>query len=220
MTATAANAPPPKEIHWFRSSAEYQALARQSYRLAEEAVRQQAAQRARGSWAVILDGDETVVDNSEYQLRLAARGEVYATATWLAWVRERRAAAIPGAREFLDAVASLGGRIFIVTNRDMEICGDTEANLRALSLRFDALLCRTAGVSDKSPRFRAVANGTAASGIPALDVILWVGDNIQDFPNLTQAVRTQGPAGFGEFGRSYIMLPNPMYGSWEDNPPR
>jgi 5'-nucleotidase (lipoprotein e(P4) family) len=211
---------PPKEIHWFQSSAEYQALARQSYALAEARVRELAAGRARGSWAVILDGDETVVDNSEYQRRLAERGEVYATATWHAWVRERRAGAVPGAREFLAAVASLGGRIFIVTNRDMEVCEDTRANMRALSLAFDGALCRTQGVSDKNPRFQAVANGTAVSGIPALDVILWVGDNIQDFPTLTQAVRTQGAAAFGAFGRTYIMLPNPMYGSWESNPAR
>jgi 5'-nucleotidase (lipoprotein e(P4) family) len=219
-SAGAANALPPKEIHWFQTSAEYQALARQSYRLAEERVREQAAGRQRGSWAVILDGDETVVDNSEYQVRLAQRGEVYATATWQAWVRERRAGAVPGAREFLDAVASMGGRIFIVTNRDAEICADTEANLRTLSIRYDAVLCRTGGVSDKNPRFQAVASGTAASGIPGAEPILWVGDNIQDFPSLTQAVRTQGAAGFAMFGRSYIMLPNPMYGSWESNPRR
>jgi 5'-nucleotidase (lipoprotein e(P4) family) len=211
---------PPKEIHWFQSSAEYQALARQSYRLAEERVREGVAQRARGSWAVILDADETVVDNSEYQRRLAERGETYATATWNAWVRERRAGGVPGAREFLEAVAALGGRIFIVTNRDMEVCADTQENLRALAIRFDAVLCRTQGVSDKNPRFQAVANGGAATGIPALDVVLWVGDNIQDFPGLSQAVRTQGAAALADFGRRYIVLPNPMYGSWEANPPR
>jgi 5'-nucleotidase (lipoprotein e(P4) family) len=218
--AAATGAAPPKEIHWFQSSAEYQALARQSYRVAEERVRELTVGRPGGSWAVILDADETVVDNSEYQRRLAARGEVYATATWNAWVRERRAGAVPGAREFLGTVASLGGRIFIVTNRDMEVCADTEANMRALSLAFDAVLCRTQGVSDKNPRFQSVANGTAASGIPALDVVLWVGDNIQDFPALTQAVRTQGAAAFADFGRKYIVLPNPMYGSWESNPAR
>ena len=211
---------PPKEIHWFRSAAEYQALARQSYGVAEARVREQAASRPRGSWAVILDADETVVDNSEYQRRLAERGEVYATATWNAWVREQRAGAVPGAREFLATVQSLGGRIFIVTNRDSEVCTETQANLRALSLAFDAVLCRTQGLSDKNPRFQAVASGNAASVIPALDVILWVGDNIQDFPGMTQAVRTQGPQAFGEFGRTYILLPNPMYGSWEANPPR
>jgi predicted secreted acid phosphatase len=53
-----------------------------------------------------------------------------------------------------------------------------------------------------------------------LEVVLWVGDNIQDFPALTQAVRLQGDAAFGVFSERYIVLPNPMNGSWESNPPR
>ena len=225
VTPAAAAAAPtaaaqPKEIHWFRSSAEYRALARQTYRMAELRVREQAAGKARGSWAVILDADETVVDNSEYQRRLAARGEVYATATWNAWVREREAGAVPGAREFLAAVTSLGGRVVIVTNRDDEVCGDTRANMQALGLAFDLVLCRMGGVSDKNPRFAAVANGSAAPGVPAMEVLLWVGDNIQDFPTLSQAVREQGDGAYDPFGRSYIVLPNPMYGSWEANAPR
>jgi 5'-nucleotidase (lipoprotein e(P4) family) len=219
--AAAASAAQPKEIHWFRSSAEYQALARQIYRSAEQRVRELAAGRARGSWAVILDADETVVDNSEYQRRIAARGEVYQTATWQAWVRERRAGAVPGAREFLIAVAELGGRIAIVTNRDDVVCEDTRANIRALMIPFDVVLCRVGGVSDKVPRFDAVANGTAAPGtLPPLEVLLWVGDNIQDFPRLTQAVRDEAAAAYDPFGQRYIVLPNPMYGSWESNPPR
>ncbi|MGH7754589.1 MAG: hypothetical protein ACREN5_17425, partial [Gemmatimonadales bacterium] len=102
-----------------------------------------------------------------------------------------------------------------------DVCPDTRANMQALGLAFDVVLCRVAGVSDKNPRFHAVANGTAAPGVlPALAVLLWVGDNIQDFPSLTQAVREQGDAAWAPFGNSYIVLPNPMYGSWEANAPR
>jgi 5'-nucleotidase (lipoprotein e(P4) family) len=221
VAAASAAGAQPKEIHWVRSSAEYQALTRQTYRMAEERAREAAAGRARGTWAVILDGDETVVDNSEYQRRIAERGEVYQTATWQAWVRERRARAVPGVREFLNAVASLGGRVVIVTNRDDVICDDTRANIRALLIPFDLVLCRVGGVSDKAPRFAAVANGTAAPGaLPALEVVLWVGDNVLDFPQLTQALRDQGEAAYDRFGRTYILLPNPMYGSWETNAPR
>jgi 5'-nucleotidase (lipoprotein e(P4) family) len=212
---------PPKDIHWVRSSAEYQALATQTYRFAEERVRAAAAGRARGSWAVILDADETVVDNSEYQRRLAERGAVYATDSWYTWVREQRAGAVPGAREFLNAVAELGGRIAIVSNRDDVVCPETRANMEALGLRFDVVLCRVQGVSDKNPRFQAVANGTAAPGeLPPLEVLMWIGDNILDFPSLTQQVRERGADAFDLFGRTYVVLPNPMYGSWEANPPR
>jgi 5'-nucleotidase (lipoprotein e(P4) family) len=189
--------------------------------MAEGVVREQAAGRTRGTWAVILDADETVVDNSEYQISLVQRGIPHSTATSHEWVRQQRSGAVPGAREFLNVVASLGGRIVIVTNRDDEVCEPTRANIRALRIPFDVVLCRVGGESDKNPRFDAVANGTAAPGaLPALEVLLWVGDNILDFPRLSQEVRTQGDAAYDPFGRRFIVLPNPMYGSWETNPPR
>ena len=53
--------------------------------------------------------------------------------------------------------------------------------------------------------------------LPPLDVLMWVGDNIQDFPRLTQSIRTAADSAFADFGETYIALPNPMYGSWERN---
>ncbi|MFI5257962.1 MAG: HAD family acid phosphatase [Gemmatimonadales bacterium] len=55
--------------------------------------------------------------------------------------------------------------------------------------------------------------------MPPLRVLMWVGDNIQDFPALTQAAMRSAPASaFDEFGERFVVLPNPMYGSWEGNP--
>lgn len=206
--------------HWFRNSAEYRAIALQTYRFATERLRLLAAGRDRGSWAVILDADETILDNSEYQKRLAATGATFDNETWNAWVREEAAGAVPGAVEFIRTAHELGGRIAIVTNRDEAVCDPTRSNLRELDVAFDVVLCRPPSSGDKNPRFAAVANGTAAPGLPPLTVLLWVGDNIQDFPALTQEIRREGPAAFDAFGRSYIVLPNPMYGSWERNPRR
>ena len=59
-----------------------------------------------------------------------------------------------------------------------------------------------------------VQAGTAAEGIPALTVVEWLGDNILDFPGMTQDARND-PAAFSEFGKRYFILPNPMYGSWQ-----
>jgi predicted secreted acid phosphatase len=81
------------------------------------------------------------------------------------------------------------------------------------------VLCQAPGESDKNPRFRRVQSGTAAPGVPALTVVAWFGDNILDFPGLSQASR-EDPAALAEFGRRYFVLPNPMYGSWTQNPPR
>ncbi|HEX2091482.1 MAG TPA: HAD family acid phosphatase [Longimicrobiaceae bacterium] len=209
----------PRDIHWVRTSAEYRALALQAYRVAGERIRELARGTQAGSWAVILDADETVVDNSAYQKERFEAGTGYTAESWDTWVRERRAGAVPGAVEFIRQVKEMGGRVAIVTNRDEPYCPDTRENLIKIGVVPDAVLCRVGGQSDKNPRFQAVQAGTAVQGLPPLRVLMWVGDNIQDFPNLIQAARDQ-PGALEPFGRTYIVLPNPMYGSWERNPPR
>jgi 5'-nucleotidase (lipoprotein e(P4) family) len=207
-------APVPNALHWFRNSAEYRALALQTYRAATERIKDLARGRTPGSWAVVLDADETTLDTSEYQYRNAVRGARFDNATWHAWVRERRSRLVPGADGFLAEVRRLGGRVAIVTNRDEAICADTRANLEALGIRDALVLCRSV-VSDKNPRYRAVAEGTA--GQPPAEVLMWVGDNIQDFPELQQDARDR-EGGLALFGDRYFMLPNPIYGSWESLP--
>ena len=44
-----------------------------------------------------------------------------------------------------------------------------------------------------------------------------VGDNVQDFPGLSQAIRKEGDEAFAPFGARFFVLPNPMYGSWDRN---
>ena len=94
-----------------------------------------------------------------------------------------------------------------------------EGLLPQVGLRADEVLCKTDPANgSKEPRFDAVARGTPPSTLPPLRVLMWVGDNIQDFPALGQEVRTQGAQAFDAFGRNFVVLPNPMYGSWERNP--
>jgi 5'-nucleotidase (lipoprotein e(P4) family) len=204
----------PNEIRWFRNAAEYRALARQAYQVATERLPELARGQASGAWAVILDADETVLDNSEYQRRRAALDSSYTESSWAMWVNERTAPAIPGAPEFTKRVQALGGRVVIVTNRALALCDATRANLQTAQIQTDVVLCQPQGESDKNPRFQRVRNGTAASGVPPLTVVAWVGDNILDFPGLTQASRSD-PAALSEFGKRYFILPNPMYGSWQ-----
>jgi predicted secreted acid phosphatase len=65
-----------------------------------------------------------------------------------------------------------------------------------------------------------VQQGTADADLPPLEVLMWVGDNIQDFPGLGQNLRMMAGPSYGRFGERYFLLPNPMYGSWESNPGR
>ncbi|HKP76288.1 MAG TPA: HAD family acid phosphatase, partial [Longimicrobiaceae bacterium] len=202
-------------IHWWRNSAEQRVAFTQTYRWAGERLREMASGQARGGWAVIMDADETVLDNSPYQLDRAKQNLGYSSESWAAWAHARSAPATPGAAEFTRLVHELGGRVAIVTNRDDELCDDTRANLRQVAVEADVVLCRVQGQSDKNPRFAAVESGTG-TGLPPLRVLMWVGDNIQDFPQLSQSVRDQPvPA---DFGRRFVVLPNPMYGSWERSP--
>lgn len=205
----------PNDILWYHTAAEKRAAYVQAYRLAGERVAALSAGRAAGTWAVILDADETVLDNSRYQAERAAKGLGYDELSWAEWVRRREATALPGAAAFLRAVRARGGRVAIVTNRLESECDDTRTNLRSVNLEFDIVLCKGA-TSDKNPRFAQVAAGVG--GLPPLEVLLWVGDNIQDFPGLSQDVRLAPEADLARIGRSWIILPNPMYGSWERNP--
>jgi 5'-nucleotidase (lipoprotein e(P4) family) len=165
---------------------------------------------------VILDADETVISNLQYQIELADKHQTHTAEAWRAWVTRRAATPVPGAAAFLTRTRELGGRIAIVTNRLGSECADTEALFRERTLAFDMMLCRPDGTpSDKNPRFAAVAAGTTKYGGPPLDVLLFVGDNILDFPGLSQASIKQDPALLEPFGSRFFALPNPMYGSWQ-----
>ncbi|MBW3534859.1 MAG: hypothetical protein KY453_06520 [Gemmatimonadetes bacterium] len=210
----------PPAIHWVRSSAEHRVLFLQVYGQAAEAVREREGAYDDGRWAVILDADETVLDNSEYQRRRAAAGLGFTLESWNDWVREEAAPALPGAVRFVERVRSLGGRVAIVTNRDEPVCDATRRNLDALGIVADVVLCRQAGEEGKDGRFRAVQEGTTHAALPPLEVLAWVGDNIQDFPGMGQEAREAPADALARFGRSWFLLPNPMYGSWERLPPR
>ena len=213
--APAAAAPEPEAIRWVRNSAEYHAALYQVYRLATTRVEQAVAKLPAGSWAVILDADETVLNNSLYQLERAKLGLAFTPDTWAAWVRRREATPLPGAAGFLSRVRALGGKIAIVTNRLDTECDDTKAVFDTFKLAYDAMLCRVAGTpSDKNPRFAAVAAGQTVAGSEKMEIVAVVGDNILDFPALSQKSKEQGAPAFTEFGVRYFLVPNPMYGSW------
>ena len=126
---------------------------------------------------------------------------------------------VPGAKAFLDHVKEMGGRIAIVTNRFAILCEDTKENFRSQDLSFDVMLCRVDS-GDKNPRFASVASGAAFADGKAREVVAFVGDNILDFPALKQSLRDEPESAFEAFGKRFFVLPNPMYGSWQQVPVR
>ena len=165
--------------------------------------------------AVILDADETALDNSAYEARLIEGGGEYGAATWLPWCREMKARAVPGAVEFCKFAAEKGCTVFFITNRDAEVREETRANLKALGFPMkegvETVLCRE-GVSDKGPRRKQVCEKYRA--------LIQCGDQLTDFASefnkTATGKRNELCAKYADwFGTRWIMLPNAMYGDWE-----
>lgn len=217
-------------IQWVQTAAEFDALTMQIWRSATRAMRERHADPASGSAvfeeggcgqcpaAVIVDVDETVLDNSVADARRILTGEDFNPEVWTAWVNERGARAIPGALEFAKEAERLGVTIFYVTNRTQEEEAGTRDNLAALGFpvarNVDSVLTkgdRSASVSsDKSERRRWVASNYR--------VLLLAGDDLNDFvpANGSRSARDELVASNSpRWGDSWFMLPNPVYGSWE-----
>lgn len=217
-------------VAWVQSSAEYEAACRTAYGAAAQSLEKALADR---SWtaaveqqgdfaglppAIIVDVDETVLDNSAYQARLIASGGEFEPATWGAWVEERKATAIPGAAEFLSAAAAKGVRVFYISNREAAQAEATRENLARLGFPdaddLETFYFRDAGRGwkDKSPRRAEVAKTHR--------VIFVFGDNLFDFQEKEKATLPEREAIVREkqawWGARWFMLPNPMYGSWDD----
>lgn len=207
----------PPGIHWVRTAAEHRLIYEITYQQAWQVIAPRTAE-IEGPWGVIIDADETLLDNSTYQLRRAQAGLGYTNESWNDWVREEAALALPGAGEFTRRIRESGGIVAVVTNRDDEVCEPTRRNLTAVGIAFDIVLCRMPGPSDKAERFAAVENGTTPIGLPPLTVVAWLGDNVGDFPGGAQTLRSTPVAELDNFGVRYFVFPNPMYGSWEGNP--
>ena len=206
-----------RAAHWMRNSAEFQAIVLQTYSLAGQELTKIVAEKAPGTWAVALDADETLISNMDYEKQLVDLGRESSDELWMAWVKKRAAPPLPGALEFLDLVQELGGHIAIVTNRKDRDCPDTRANLEAFSLPFDVLLCRTDD-SEKEPRWESIEKGTASPDLPPVEIVMWLGDNIKDFPGMSQESRFSSPEAFEDYGSRFFAFPNPSYGSWQANP--
>ena len=202
---------------WMRTSAEYRALAYQGYNVAMNAVKMAVTDPShqRKPLAIVLDADETVVDNTKLMGESVANGNGRFDAPW--WrqaVHQGKSQAMPGAVEFLNEVHKQGVEIFYVSNRYAPVNYDaTVQNFKELGFpsvdKEHVLLFEKD--SDKQPRFDAITKKYA--------VILYMGDNAGDFPIGTKGkTLVERNAIIDEhkedFGTTFVVFPNPAYGSW------
>jgi acid phosphatase len=220
-------------VLWVQTSVEYRASAEQTYHLAEAALLRglddkhwTAALEQTGGFqnlppAVVLDLDETVLDNSAFEARLVVDGQAYSEDAWAKWVNEQKAGLVPGAIEFLQFARANRVVPIYITNR---ICDPSKSDdstvklLRSLQLPLelaaDQLLCADSkDVTDKMLRRKTVAG--------KYRILLLFGDQLGDFLQIPRELATlEGRNKLYEsnkklWGERWFQLPNPMYGSWE-----
>jgi len=212
-------------VLYMQKAAEYRALCYQAFNIArlqleadldKKNVKRLPKAERKIPRAIIVDIDETVLDNSPAQARGISTNTPYNSKDWYAWSNMGKAKAVPGAVDFLNYAVSKGVKIFYISNRDDKNEKQTTIeNLKKVGFNDvtpDDVMLRTSE-SGKEAR-RAVVTAKYR-------VVLLVGDNLDDF---TSAFEKKSIADrFGEadkardmWGRKFIVLPNAMYGTWEN----
>lgn len=210
---------------YMQKAAEYRALAYQAFNVArwqldadlsgknKKDIPKADRKRPR---AVMVDIDETMLDNSpaqayniKYRLPFDLKG-------WYAWGEMRKAKAIPGAVDFANYAASKGVKIFFVSNRDdvqKQATMDNLKNVGFPDITAENVMLRTAGESSKEARRQII--------MQKYRIVFFIGDNLDDHSQVFE--RKSIADRFAEvdkvkdlFGKRYIMLPNAMYGTWEN----
>lgn len=201
---------------WIQRSAEYQALCYQAYNIATERLEHHISEPnfKNERWAIVTDIDETILDNTPNAVHQALKGEDYTDVSWDEWCNMAQADTLCGAREFFRRADIAGVAIFYISNRSEANRKGTLKNLELYGfpqVTSDHLLLRTS-TSDKTERRMHVLKN--------YKIMMLIGDNLGDFDHVfdssNEAERNQGIKRVAnEFGKRFIVLPNPNYGTWE-----
>jgi len=199
---------------YVQHAAEYRALCYQAYNAAMVQLSDPANLSIQNK-AIVLDLDETVLDNSPYTGWQILNNQPYTSESWKEWSDLAKADTVPGVGMFLRAADQLGYKLFFVSNRKANELEATMANMKAFGLpqvEAEQILLRT-DTSNKIPRRIQIER-------QGYQIVMLVGDNACDldgrYEDASQEDRAAITASLHkEFGRRLIVLPNPIYGSWE-----
>jgi acid phosphatase len=214
----------------YMASGEYRACCTQVYRCALRRLDEFLKSARPAAPAVVMDLDETVLDNSAFQTFLFQNNLEYSDELWAEFEKNhpQDVALVPGARDFILGAGAMGVRVIFVSNR-FDANG-TEAALRRLGLGLaldggGLYLRAEKGPTDKSARREAVA--------AKYNVVMFFGDNLRDFSEAFAAKRPPADAPIEahrqaiagrdaavdqascHWGIDWFVLPNPVYGEWE-----
>ena len=196
----------PNDVRWVTQSQEYISLCQQIYETAIVEVIKQSVGNSQP--VIIMDLDETVLDNSKYQIELFQNQLNYNIDSWNTWVKKEVADLVPGAKEFiLQYKKNPNARIIYISNREHKTLDATKNNMKTLGIYFedDVFLLRKNNNDTKVIRRSEVFEGNKRmKKYGPQNVVAYFGDAIGDFPENSKYI----------FGRNKFIFPNPMYGKW------
>jgi acid phosphatase len=219
---------------WMQRAVEYKANALTVYALARIRLDEALADRSwtaapgeqKGEFqnlppAVVLDVDETLLDNSKYQVWLMRANQSFSTKSWNQFCAAQVSTAVPGAVEFTKYAESKGVKVFYVTNRGAETEKDTRENMAKLGFPLGGNV-DTFLMQGEKPDWTGAKSTRRAAIARDYRVLLNVGDNLGDFDDRyrsSEADRVKAfDAGMPYWGKQWLMLANPTYGSFDTAP--
>lgn len=202
---------------WVRDSGEYRALTHQAYNSGKSYLKEIAEdpQNKGKKLAVVLDLDETVLDNSAFAAWQAVNHKLYSSKDWARWVNAKEATEVPGSVDFIKTAEELGFEVFYVSNRSAELTEPTIENLKKIGAPFadeNHVLGKTT-TSNKAPRLKRIED-------KGYTIVLLGGDNLDDFDSMVHHKLNIDRRNHVEdmkdnYGTKFIVLPNPEYGGFD-----
>ena len=199
---------------WVQNAAEFRALSYQAFNSARLYLdRALLTKRTRKKPAVVVDIDEAVLDNSPYQAMNILENRSFDRKYWDEWVKMAQAKAIPGAIDFLNYAHKKGVEVIYISNRKIKGLEATYKNLLNLGfpVKRQNIFLRTTTSNKEERRQNVLRN---------FDIVLLAGDTLGDFSEVFNEKGTNDRNILvdkmrNDFGKKFIILPNPMYGDWE-----
>ncbi|KHD84614.1 5'-nucleotidase, lipoprotein e(P4) family [Bacillus ginsengihumi] len=203
-------------VLWYENAGEMKALYYQGYRLGKQVVDRSLQQHIAKKRAIVLDIDETVLNNGPYLESLVKSGTDDFDHDFGEWVEKAEAKPLPGVRDFLNYVNRKGIDIYYISNRNERHLEATMKNLKMAGLpqvTSSHVLLKTNEASKESRRQLVEKNH---------EIIALFGDNLIDFAHEFDGKSTAERNNEVEqmqqlFGDKFIVFPNSIYGSWDDD---
>ncbi|MTT31918.1 5'-nucleotidase, lipoprotein e(P4) family [Terrilactibacillus sp. BCM23-1] len=200
---------------WFQTSGEAKALYYQGYNIGTEKMNQALKKKYKKKPAVVLDIDETIVNNSPLDAKFSKVGQGSLNEKeWRKWIAKAKAKPLPGALDFLKEADRRGVDIYYISDRSDKTLERTMLNLKnigAPQVTKNHVLLKRDGEKNKNRRRKLVAKTHR--------ILLYFGDNLSDFegfeyPTIKKRANKVDKMRL-DFGNKLIVFPNPMYGNWE-----